>query len=77
MVKYIKCFLTRNICKNRKEYRDFGRFSTLFPYKIALTIYIIKSTHAEVKIITTTLYNKKAFIKILLREFLKIPLSVF
>ena len=69
--------IKKHLQKNRKEYRDFGRFSTLFPYKIALTIYIIKSTHAEVKIITTTLYNKKAFIKILLREFFKFPLSVF
>ena len=76
MVKSIKCFLSRNIYKNRKEYWDFES-STLLPYKIALTIYIIKSTRAEVKIITTTLYNKKAFIKILLREFLKIPQSVF
>ena len=65
MVKYIKCFLLRNIYKNRKEYWDSIKTVLFFPYKIALTIYIIKSTHAEAKIITTTLYNKKAFIKIL------------
>lgn len=27
IVKYIKCFLIRNIYKNRKEYRDFIRFN--------------------------------------------------
>ena len=65
MVKTTKCFLLETLIKYRKEYWDFGKFSTLFPYKIALTIYIIKSTLAEANIITTTLYNKKAFIKIL------------
>ena len=52
-------FLLRNIYKNRKEYWDSIKTVLFFPYKIALTIYIIKSTHAEAKIITTTLYNNK------------------